>query len=145
MSSSIDPFDIDLGSDNDNHCSGWMYGWVLNVKKCVTHNHYIYLTSEGDNIQSSTTNTNLTAGTDLNLTATTGNISLASGADLNFTIGGNWAATVMGNIDITSNADNISLHSKLWIRKIARSGTLDDCIVGGMVDMEKLAAWIIGY
>ena len=123
MSSSIDEFDLPNDGDADGTCTSRAKGFVLHVDKCEEHDHWVHIHSSNKSEYVSETNTDITAGDDLNTT-----------------VGGNRNESVAGDHEIT--AENIRMHSEVFVKSVQSPGSLNACIENGMVDINKLAAWL---
>ena len=147
MSSSIDEFDLPNDGDADGTCTSRAKGFVLHVDKCEEHDHWVHIHSSNKSEYVSETNTDITAVADLNTNfggnrneSVAGSLNTDVLADLNTTVGGNRNESVAGDHEIT--AENIRLHSEVFLKAVQSPGSLNACIENGMVDINKLAAWL---
>ena len=171
MSSSIDEFDLPNDGDSDGTCTSVTNGFVLHVDKCEEHDHWVHIHSSNKSEYVSDANTDITTGTDLNTTvggnrneSVAGSLNTDVSADLNTTVGGNRNESVAGSLNTDVSADlnttvggnrnesvagdheitavNIRMHSEVFVKSVQSPGSLNACIENGMVDINKLAAWL---
>ena len=150
MTSSIDEFDIPNDGDSDGACTSKVKGFVLHVDKCNEHDHWVHIHSSDKSEYASDTNTDITTGTNLNESiggdkneSIGGDKNESIGGDKNESIGGDKNESIGGDIDVT--AINTRFNSEVFVKSAENPGSFEACIDNGMVDINKLAAWIGGF
>ena len=135
MTSGVEEFDIPDDGGDYEVCTSQTKGFVLVVDKCEKHNHYIKLRSLNDSQYISDANTDIVAGTDINLTANE-NINIAAGKLL----------TVDAGEDITiteTEGKRLLINRDVFIKHVEPPSTIEECIVDGMVDLNKFVSWFL--